>query len=538
MKLKRRALVVEDRPELWKEYLDRLFPISDWEISHYATTVAEAKKQFQADSDLDLLVIDYELPDGTGRDFLEFARSIDPNIPIFLFSEVAKGFSAEDASDFNALPFFLSKTKIRDNVEAISGKCLRVYEQYMAEMCSPSVTTEFGRLRTVLVHEPWYEVRRLDPSDLPYYLIESPPDLNQASEQHKGFITKLKEEADRPITLEVALLLREILDRQHGVDRTTIIENILLSHDFRTVRARFGDVTAFSPPFASMMDKLTNLPSDALTQTLLCGLNRSDFSGVKDAAGQTNHSYQVVEPVPNLYFMRDPCFVLGNSLVLSRMYWPIRRREPRILREIIKHHPFMENVRHNLVDWDNETGPVSAEGGDAMAIAPGTYAIALSERTSRQAVSEIAQQLLRNGAKEVIQPTIPVKRAFIHLDTVCSLAGPEYVLVHPEAIHSYTETYRWTSESEEPKPIDKSFVQYLQEEHGKKPIETGNPLEQFDDAANVLMVNPSTAMTYDRNPVTNDRLQGAGVNVVQFHGSDLVVGRGGARCMTMPLRRD
>jgi arginine deiminase len=203
----------------------------------------------------------------------------------------------------------------------------------------------------------------------------------------------------------------------------------------------------------------------------------------------------------------------------------------------------MENVRHNRVDWDADTGPVfSAEGGDAMAIGPGVYAIALSERTSRQAVRMIAEELLTRGADQVIQPTIPVKRAFIHLDTVCSLAGPDHVLIHPEAMDSYAETYSWTKEtvekSGEPKALKKSFIQLLQEDFGKKVVKTGGALEQFDDAANVFMVKPDIAIAYDRNEVTNNELRKNGVNVVEFHGSDLVVGRGGARCMTMPLRRD
>jgi arginine deiminase len=247
--------------------------------------------------------------------------------------------------------------------------------------------------------------------------------------------------------------------------------------------------------------------------------------------------------------MRDPGFVLGETLFLSRMFWKIRRREPYILRELIEHHPFLKYVKTNTLDMDEGLQEaVSIEGGDTMAIAPGHYAIAESERTSRALIRKVAEYLFTNKkAEKLYQPLIPPKRAYIHLDTVCSLVGPSAVIVHTEAFNAYSETLLWTPEvirrRGEPISLGINFIDVLQYEFRKEVIQAAGGgsrarLEQFDDATNVFMVNPETPMCYDRNTHTNQILRDKGFNVGVFSGSDLVMGRGGARCMTLPLHRD
>lgn len=555
MRLERRILVVEDEPELWRNDFEKVFSEPDWKVS-FAVTVDEAKQTFGDYTDFDLLIVDYALGDGTGRDFLKFARSIDKNIPAFLFSGYTDskkdGFHAKDIQAYNTISYFIDKDKVRDQPETLYKIIKEEYDGYMANMCTPNVCNEFGTLRTVMVHTPSEEMERIDPDHLGYYLFESRPELGLMQQQHTTFIKKLKENAERPIVLEIGLLLYDVLKSAKSEQRQEIVENILFGHEFRTMTKRCNrHRLKISHLMSRKVDDICACDPRRITLDLLCGLNVADFPQKKkvDASMLTRWDCQIISPVANLYCMRDPAFVTGEFLVLSRMYWAVRQRESSIIHEIVKYHPFMKNARSKLIDWQLYSGePFFIEGGDVMVIGNGDYVIAESERTNRQAVIKLADRLLRSGqVKRIFQPIIPVRRSFIHLDTVCSLVGPNYAIAYPEAIEAHADTLYWTQDNMShgefiPKSLGKNFVRTLEEECGKKIIKTAGGshrarLEQFDDATNIFMIGPETVLTYDRNIDTNIILKAKIPNVVEFSGSDLVMGRGGARCMTMPLRR-
>ncbi|MBF2015376.1 MAG: hypothetical protein IGS23_09280 [Rivularia sp. T60_A2020_040] len=544
MKLFRRVLVVEDDVKFWKSRIPRLLPDTDWQIQ-FVSTVDKAKQTFQDDCNFDLLIVDYQLNSGTGQEFLEFVRKIDVNIPILIFSDEPsnKTFDIRDVETYKTLPF-IDKNNCLANPEKAAAIIKAEYEKYMAVMCTPQIQSEYGQLRTVLVHTPFEEMEQIEPND-PWYLIDSRPALHLAQEQHIGFIKAIKENSLRPIVLDIGLLLYDVLKSLKGWELQQVVENILFSHGFQILTKRCAKYNLeLSPLLREKVDEICSNDPQTITKVLLCGLNIADLLG-EDAEHpmRKQRDCQIIAPVPNLYFMRDPGFVLGESFVLSRMYWNVRRREPSILHTVLNYHPFFKNAKSQAIDWNLDSGEeFFIEGGDVMAISPNNYAIALSERTSRQAVRKVAFELLKRGAERIFQPTIPVKRAFIHLDTVCSIVGPDYVVAHPEAVKAYANTLCWTHKTfesnDEPESINTDFIRVLQNHFNKKIIEVTDPSEQFDDAVNVLMIKPDTAVAYDRNPKANKALRKHGIQVIEFSGSDLVVGRGGARCMTMPIRRD
>lgn len=549
--LKRRALVVEDEFEAYEGAIRRLLPHdAEWELT-VARRVDEAVAIFEHDRNFDLLVVDFFLPDENSTVFLERVREWDENVPLLLFSQHSSGgFSLTDPRSFRALHPFVNKRDL-ENDEAVSAyeRDIRAaYNGYMAERCDPQIYDEYGHLESVLVHSPSDELECLDPDELPPYLFESIPRVFKAREEHAAFVQELKRAARGPIVLELARLLYEVVRNASAGERREIAENILLPADLRAARRQFaehlGDLT---PRLGALLDEVCDGPPQALVRQLLRGINIADFLPGLDEARRSQmwsqRRYQVVKPASNLYFTRDPAFVLGSGVVLSKMHWPVRRREPTILREVFMRHPFMARLRRSLLDLDAEPMTFSIEGGDAMAIAKGVYAIAESERTNRQAVRKTVEFLVAEcGAERVYQPSIPVKRAFIHLDTVCSVAGERHVVVHPEAMDAQAEVRVWTEQTlaraEEPQRAGLSFLDLLGRE--RIPTAQGGPQarhEQFDDASNVFMATPTTAIAYDRNPATNEALRQCGIKVATFMGDDLVLGRGGPRCMTMPLRR-
>jgi arginine deiminase len=369
--------------------------------------------------------------------------------------------------------------------------------------------------------------------------------------QHTDFIKKLKITAHRPIVLEVGLLLFDVIKNSNYEERRLIIENILLNRELQNLMKCFNQYKLnLSQILKEKIDELCECDARKITLDLLRGINIADFLlENSDPSLFTRKGCQVIQPIPNLYFTRDPAFALGDSIILGRMYWPIRKREPSIFREIIMRHPFMASAKPTLMDWNTQKDETFfVEGGDVMAIENGTYVIAESERTTRQSIRKIVTELFkRESAKCIYQPVIPAKRAFIHLDTVCSLVGSDKVIVHPEAIKAYGTTLKWTPENMSdgefiPEFHHETLTEILEKKHGKTLIETagGGPsarLEQFDDATNVFMVNDKKAIVYDRNRYTNLVLQSF-VDTAEFSGPDLVMGRGGPRCMTMPLNRD
>jgi arginine deiminase len=269
---------------------------------------------------------------------------------------------------------------------------------------------------------------------------------------------------------------------------------------------------------------------------------------------QLDHEQYVINPSPNLYFMRDPAAVVQDGVICSHMKFSGRQGESRLLQLIFENHPNFKSIYNPIYPAktsDLETPTI--EGGDVIVLSNKALAIGCSERTDEKAIELVASHILKNSDVErVYQVELPSKRNFMHLDTVFTIIDENLIVTYPDAMSSILQTcvYRKENIDESGRIIlskecvNESIISVLKKEIPYlEVVETGdgNPdfssREQWYDGANVFALSPRRVISYNRNKFTNRALREAGVDVLETSSSELSRGLGGPRCMTMPLWR-
>jgi arginine deiminase len=261
----------------------------------------------------------------------------------------------------------------------------------------------------------------------------------------------------------------------------------------------------------------------------------------------------IINPSPNLYFMRDPAAVVQAGVICSHMKFSGRQGESNLLKTIFENHPDFRDTFNPIYPVKDNSDVPTIEGGDVIVLSDKALAIGCSERTDEKAIELVAKQVLRHSAVErVYQVDLPSKRNFMHLDTVFTLIDENLIVTFPEAMNSVLQTcvYRQETVHESgeivlhKECVNESIITVLRNEIPHLEIVqtgAGNPdfssREQWYDGANVFAVSPRRVISYNRNKFTNRALKEAGVEVIETSSSELSRGLGGPRCMTMPLWR-
>ena len=394
-----------------------------------------------------------------------------------------------------------------------------------------SVTSEVGRLRTVLLHRPGAELQRLTPRNNADLLFDGIPWVGRAQEEHDAFAQALR---DRDVEV---LYLQQLL-----------AETLELEQSRADVLATAVAPTVVGPTLAATLRSwLADLPGDALAQVLAAGLTHDELprTGAEGVVARlAGPSEFVVPPLPNLLFTRDSSVWVDDHVAVTSPSMRARQREASLTRAIYTHHPRFAGTP---LLYGGSREEAWFEGGDVLLLAPGVVAVGVGQRTTPAGVEAFALRAFASGvARIVLAVPIAQERATMHLDTICTMVDVDTVVMFP-AVADTLEAWTVTPRGDEvdiagPQPFLVAAAKAMEvaELHvvdtGLDPVTAER--EQWDDGNNTLALAPGLVVAYERNVVTNQALEAAGVEVVRIAGSELGSGRGGPRCMSCPVVRD
>ena len=399
------------------------------------------------------------------------------------------------------------------------------------------VTSEIGKLKTVMLHRPGREIENITPDSMYRLLFDDIPYLPIAQEEHDYFAQTLRDQGIEVLYFEklAAEALADQDVKEEVVDRMVAESGYAagLIHDV-------------------LKEYLLAMNTQDMVNKIFEGVRREEIDlphmTLQQAAEDTEWPF-VMDPMPNAYFTRDPQASIGDGLSINRMTFPARQRESLITEYIIKHHPRFAGQVNVWRDRNHET---HIEGGDELVLSDHVFAIGISQRTTADAIEDIAKNLFKKSNYDtVIAIKIPHNHAMMHLDTVFTMIDYDKFTVHPAILDENGHVDNWVlhpgKDGEITMEHHTDIKEVLKKALNKDDIDLiptgdGDPIiaarEQWNDGSNTLAIAPGEVVTYNRNYVSNDLLRKHGILVHEVRSSELSRGRGGPRCMSCPIVRE
>ena len=404
-------------------------------------------------------------------------------------------------------------------------------------MAGVNVKSEIKPLKKVLLHRPGKELLNLTPNTLEELLFDDIPFLKVAQAEHDAFAQALRDNGVEVVYLEN--LMAEVLDANPAL-REQFLKQFIEEAGIRTERYQKIIFDYLNDNYESNID----LVLKCMEGVNLTELHTDKSNSLVDLVSEA--SKMVVAPMPNLYFTRDPFAMIGNGVSINRMYSVTRNRETIFAEYIFTHHPDFKDVPQ----YYSRYSAFHIEGGDILNINEHVLAIGISQRTEPDAIDEIAHNIFKDETSPVdtiLAFNIPNNRAMMHLDTVFTQIDVDKFTIHPGIMGPLT-VFEITPEGEgiKVKETSGTLEEVLEKYVGMPvtliPCAGGDRIaaerEQWNDGSNTLCIAPGRVVVYERNDVTNALLRKNNIDVIEIPSAELSRGRGGPRCMSMPIWRD
>ncbi len=398
-----------------------------------------------------------------------------------------------------------------------------------------NVYSEIGKLKKVLLHRPGKELENLMPEYLERLLFDDTPYLKIAQQEHDAFANIFIENGIEVEYLEDLTVESLINDEVKSKFVDEYIEEAGIKEDRET-----GILKEYFMSFSNEKEMVLKMME---------GIRKSD---IKDYRGPgladflSNQYPFIIDPMPNLYFTRDPFAAIGNGVSIHKMLTTTRNRETIFGKYIFNYNPVYRGTKL----FYDRTEDYSLEGGDILVLNKETLAVGISLRTNPNAIEKFANSILTEDSsfKKVLAVDIPKSRAFMHLDTVFTMVDYNKFTIHPNikfdiVVYILKKVDGKMDITEERGSLEEVLEKELNIDKvklfkcgGDSVIDASR--EQWNDGSNTLCISPGQVIVYSRNYVTNEILEAEGIKTHIMPSSELSRGRGGPRCMSMPLIRE